>query len=186
MAECDAIIDGLFALLRRHGNRAYSEASVSQTEHMLQTAMAAERAGAPDALVVASLLHDIGHLLETHGPEPAARGVDARHEDSGAAHLARFFGPDVVEPVRLHVPAKRYLCAASPGYCERLSPGSVRSLKLQGGPMSAAECAAFRAGPFFRDAVRLRSWDEAGKVGGLLTPGLEHYRPRLRAALAAG
>src|SRR5690606_24246595 len=124
MADADAIIDELFGLLRRCGDGAYSEAAVTQTEHMLQTAAAAERANASTALVCAALLHDIGHLLETHGPDPAARGIDARHEDSGAGYLARFFGPAVVEPVRLHVAAKRYLCTASPGYVDRLSPGS--------------------------------------------------------------
>jgi gamma-butyrobetaine dioxygenase len=89
----------------------------------------------------------------------------------------------VTEPVRLHVAAKRYLCATKGGYFERLSPGSVRSLELQGGPMREAECEAFRAGPYYRDAVRLRAWDEAAKVPGVLTPGLAHYRPRLAALL---
>jgi gamma-butyrobetaine dioxygenase len=178
-----SVIDDLFDIYRRYGDRAYSEDSVSQTAHMLQTAAAAERAGADDALVAAALLHDIGHFLHAFGHGAAERGIDGRHEDAAADWLAPHFGPEVTEPVRLHVAAKRYLCATKGGYFERLSPGSVRSLQVQGGPMSEAECAAFEALPNHRAAVRLRAWDEAAKVPGALTPDLAHYRPRLEALL---
>ncbi len=180
-----SVIDELFQIFTEYGERAYSEEAVSQTAHMLQTAVAAERAGADDALVVASLLHDVGHFLHAHGHDAANRGVDGEHEMAAADYLSPHFGPEVVEPIRLHVAAKRYLCATSAGYFDRLSPGSVRSLELQGGPMSEAECESFRANPYYRDAVRLRSWDEAAKVPGLLTPDLAHYRPKLEAMVRA-
>jgi predicted HD phosphohydrolase len=128
-------------------------------------------------------LHDVGHLL--HGlPEDAAdRGVDARHEDGGAAWLAGHFGPEVAAPVRLHVAAKRYLCAVDTDYLGRLTPASLRSLELQGGPFDAAGVAAFEREPFHREAVRLRRWDDAAKVPGLPVPGLDHYRARVAAAV---
>jgi gamma-butyrobetaine dioxygenase len=96
--------------------------------------------------------------------------------------LARWFGPEVTEPVRLHVAAKRYLCAVEPGYLAALSPASVHSLGLQGGPMTDAEARAFESNPYYRDAVRLRRWDDEAKVVGLAVPGIEHYRDRLEAA----
>lgn len=173
------VIDELYDIFQRYGARAYSEEAVTQTAHMLQTAAAAERAGADRSLVAASLLHDVGHFLHAHGHDAANRGIDGRHEDAAAVYLAEHFGPEVTEPIRLHVAAKRYLCATKDGYFDRLSPGSVRSLNVQGGPMSEAECEDFRANPYYRDAVRLRAWDEAAKVPGALTPDLDHYRPVL-------
>jgi predicted HD phosphohydrolase len=107
---------------------------------------------APASFVAAALLHDVGHLLHDAGEQPAARGIDDRHEEIGAEHLAAF-GPAVAEPVRLHVAAKRYLCATDPGYFGRLSPGSVRSLALQGGVFTPTEVAAFRAQPFAEEAI---------------------------------
>lgn len=174
--------DTVISLLSRGSYDLYSGERVSQLEHALQCAHFAEQAGAADGLIVATLLHDIGHILEG-GEHAAERGIDARHEALGADWLARRFGPEVSQPVRLHVAAKRYLCATDPGYFDRLSPASVRSLALQGGPMSPTEVAAFEADPFATDAVRLRQWDEQGKVVGLKTPELEYFRPRIAAAL---
>jgi predicted HD phosphohydrolase len=128
-------------------------------------------------------LHDIGHLLHEEGEQPALRGIDDQHEAIGADYLLPAFGPAVAEPARLHVPAKRYLCATDPGYFARLSPGSVRSLSLQGGPFTPEEAAAFRALPFAEDAIRIRRWDEAAKVPGRATPMLRQYRATLQAAL---
>jgi phosphonate degradation associated HDIG domain protein len=176
-------VDDIFELFQRRGDAAYFGEPVSQTEHALQAAREAEREGAPDALIVAALLHDIGHLVHGHSEDIADRGVDARHEEVGRAWLSRAFGPEVAEPVRLHVPAKRYLCSVDPAYQEQLSPASVQSLALQGGPMSADEVRAFKQHPYYREAVRLRRWDDMAKIPGLEVPGLEHYRARLEAAV---
>ena len=178
MANADTIL----ALLTRGSYDLYSGERVSQLEHALQCAHFAQQAGAEDALVVATLVHDVGHIL-ADGEHAAERGIDAKHEQSGADFLARHFGPEISEPVRLHVAAKRYLCATDPSYFDRLSAASVRSLALQGGPMSAHEVDDFEANPFAQAAVRLRQWDEQGKIVGLKTPGLEHYRPLVAAAL---
>jgi len=170
-------------LLLTKGTRQYGGERVSQCKHALQTASLAVGEDAPVALLAAALLHDIGHLLHEEGEQPALRGVDDKHEEIGAEHLSSAFGPAVAEPVRLHVPAKRYLCATDPGYFGRLSPGSIRSLALQGGPFTPDEAIEFEALPFAADAIRVRRWDEAAKVPGVATPVLEHYRATLLAAL---
>jgi [1-hydroxy-2-(trimethylamino)ethyl]phosphonate dioxygenase len=150
---------------------------------MLQTAQAAEADGAPVELIVAALLHDYGHLLHL-GPEDAAEhGLDTEHEEVGYRFLAAHFPAEVVEPVRLHVAAKRYLCAVDPGYGEELSPASRLSLALQGGPMSAAEIAEFEGLPHFEAACRLRRYDDVAKDPDAPEPPLEHYRPLLEAVL---
>ena len=178
-----SVAEHILRLFGERGRSAYLGEAVSQEEHALQTAWAAEQAGAPASLIVAALLHDVGHLL--HGPDYAAeRGVDDCHEERGRLWLEEHFGPEVSEPVRLHVAAKRYLCAAEPGYLERLSPASLLSLKLQGGPFSPEEAEAFRRGPHGEAALALRRWDEEAKVPGLATPPLEHFRPHLEAARA--
>lgn len=174
--------DEILTLLKRGNADLYSGERISQLEHALQCAHFAQQAGAEDALVVATLVHDLGHIL-AGGEYAAGRGIDDRHEQSGADFLARHFGPAVSEPVRLHVAAKRYLCATDSGYFGRLSEASVRSLALQGGPMTAKEVQDFEANPFAMEAVRLRQWDEQGKIVGLQTPDLEHYRPMVEAAL---
>jgi phosphonate degradation associated HDIG domain protein len=173
-----AVIDTIFDLFTDRGGEAYYGESVTQTEHALQAAHAAEEEKASDALIVAALLHDVGHLLHG-GPEDLAdQGIDDRHEVVGRAWLARHFRPEVTEPVRLHVPAKRYLCRVDPEYQAKLSPASVVSLQLQGGAMSPEEARDFEANPFAADAVRLRRWDDLAKVVGMDVPGLEHYRGR--------
>jgi len=132
------IVDEILNLFETRGARDYVGESVSQREHALQTADLALRAGASDALIAAALLHDIGHLL---GPDedPADRGMDGLHEEEGSRWLSDHFGPDVTEPIRLHVLAKRYLCSSDPSYLASLSPASIRSLDLQGGPLGRAE-----------------------------------------------
>lgn len=173
-------------LFVERGDEEYHGESVSQSAHALQAAHLAESEGADDALVVAALLHDIGHLLHDLGEDAAERGIDDYHENSGAHWLARHFGPEVSEPVRLHVAAKRYLCAVDPSYHDGLSPASRLSLELQGGPMSAEEVATFEAHPSCSRAVRLRRWDDAAKVVDRVVPGLEHYLGRIESLLTTG
>lgn len=175
------IADQVQGLLDGPGRAAYLGEPVSQAEHALQAAWLAERAGAPDDLVVAALLHDVGHLVLATTEDPADRAVDAHHEDAGAAWLVEHFGPRVAGPAQLHVAAKRYLCAVEPGYHAGLSEASRESLALQGGPMSPDEVAKFERHPDHAQAVRLRRWDDEAKVAGLAVPGPEHYRARIEA-----
>lgn len=176
----DTAVDFILDLFAQAGGRDYLGEAVSQEAHALQCAVCADQEDADPALVAASLLHDVGHYLHDCTEDAAAQGLDSRHEEAGADFLARFFPPEVSEPVRLHVAAKRYLCAVEPAYFDRLSAASVRSLELQGGPMSPAEVAAFEANPHHAAAVRLRRWDETGKVAGLRTPTPKDFRPLLR------
>jgi phosphonate degradation associated HDIG domain protein len=166
----------IFAIFRDHGSGAYFGENVSMSEHALQAAYFAQTEAASPALVVAALLHDIGHLIDDVPEDITDWTTDACHELVGSRWLARRFAPEVFEPVRLHVPAKRYLCATDAGYFAKLSEASVATLKLQGGPMSAPETARFEGERFHKEAVRLRRWDDQGKVAGLSTPELEHYR----------
>jgi phosphonate degradation associated HDIG domain protein len=176
-----SIADDIFAIYNSRGSAAYFGEPVSVTDHGLQAAYFAQQERASTPLVLAALLHDIGHLLVQAPNDIAEWTDDAHHERIGGGWLARKFGPGVSEPVRLHVPAKRYLCATRAEYFGRLSPASVLTLQLQGGPMSDTEVAAFEAEPFFREALRLRDWDDRGKVAGLQTPALESYRALLEA-----
>lgn len=178
-------LDQIEELYYTLGLRAYSGEPVCQLEHALQSAQLAQEAGASDALVAAALLHDFGHLVNDQGETPSERGIDDLHQFHGAHSLRRLFGPDVREPIRLHVQAKRYLCAVTPGYQEALSPDSQRSLALQGGPLSGRELEAFRNNPYAEDAVRLREWDDAAKVAGKITPSLADYRSLLARCAAA-
>jgi [1-hydroxy-2-(trimethylamino)ethyl]phosphonate dioxygenase len=171
-----SLFDAIADLFERRGSNAYLGEPVSQEEHALQAAHLAELEGADDALVVAALMHDVGHFLDNTPEDLAERGVDARHEEIGASWLARAFGPEVIDPIRLHVPAKRYLCATDPTYLASLSDASVLSLRLQGGPFRLEEIRRFESEPFYHDAIRLRRWDDAAKVPGLTVPGIEHYR----------
>ncbi len=177
------VIDTIFEVFASNGAAAYVGEPVTLREHMLQSAHAAELDDAPDDLVAAAVLHDIGHLLHG-GPEDAAeRGQDTEHEELGYTFLEEHFPPEVVEPVRLHVAAKRYLCAVDPGYLDVLSSASKLSLELQGGPMSPAEVAAFESLPQFASACRLRRYDDIAKDPDAVVPPLEHYRPVLEAML---
>ena len=177
------IVDGIMMLFAQRGAAAYHGEQVSQAEHALQAAALAVSEGAPDHLIVAALLHDIGHLLEGQDEDLATRGRDGQHEKLGSAWLTRHFSTEVTEPIRLHVAAKRYLCAVDPTYLARLSPASRLSLSLQGGLMKPEECAEFESNPHHQNAVRLRRWDDTAKTRGLIVPILEEYRERLEAAL---
>jgi len=177
------VVDTIIRTFRERGAAAYLGEPVSLAEHSLQTALAAERDCAHATLVVAALLHDYGHLIHDLREDAAEHGVDTRHEDVGYAFLGQHFGPEVVEPIRMHVAAKRYLCAVDPTYLAALSPASALSLALQGGPYGAEEVAEFECSPFAGDAVRLRRYDDVGKAPGVRTPDLEHYRAALESAL---
>lgn len=163
----------------------YGLSDVTQLQHALQCATLAETQGAGAPLVVAALLHDVGHMIHDLGEEPARDRIDDTHEARAAEWLGDGFGPGVTEPIRLHVAAKRYLCAARPTYMATLADDSVRSLALQGGPMSESEAARFREQPYFRDAVRLRMLDDRAKDPLARTPPFEHFLPYLDAMLAA-
>jgi phosphonate degradation associated HDIG domain protein len=176
-------VDGIFAVYLDKGSNAYGGERVNQLEHALQTAMLAEQSGADAALIVASLLHDYGHLIHDLGEGVARRGIDDRHEISGAKKLSAFFGDAVTMPIKLHVEAKRYLCATDPAYMKLLSPATIRSLSLQGGPFSSVEADAFMKHPFADCAAKLRRWDESAKQIGLKTPSLEHFRAYAGACL---
>ena len=174
------ISDEIFDLFARRGREAYFGEPVSQLEHALQTAHQAELVGATGSLVVAALLHDIGHLLHRLPEDVADRGIDGRHELIGAAWLAKGFGEEVTEPIRLHVAAKRYLCRMDKEYFDRLSFASRQSLALQGGPMNESEVREFEASSYSREGLLVRQWDDTAKEVGLKVPELSYYQTFLK------
>jgi phosphonate degradation associated HDIG domain protein len=168
-------IPDIGALFEARGSRMYAGEPVTQLEHALQTAQLAEDSGADPALVVAALLHDLGHLVNDQGDTPTARGIDDVHQYAAIPFLRPLFGDDVIEPIRLHVDAKRYLCATRPAYYDALSADSKRSLALQGGPHAPEEAEMFIGQPGAARAVRLRLWDDAAKTAGRVTLPLNHF-----------
>ncbi len=180
MGDAVAAIAALFA---SEGAAEYLGEPVSQAAHMLQAAALAERDHAGASLVAAALLHDVGHVAGSLTGHDLMHGTGNRHAENGAAWLARWFGEGVTEPVRLHVAAKRYLCAVEPDYAASLSPASVYTLGVQGGPMRRAELAEFEASRYAAEAIRVRRWDDAAKDPGAQVPGFDHYAERLRALL---
>ena len=182
-ARANTIISEIFDLFLKNGKDSYIGEAVSQIEHALQSAWIAEQEGSSSAEVVAALLHDVGHLLHDLPENIAEQGIDDRHESLGAAWLENRFGPEVCEPVKMHVDAKRFL-SADPDYFQRLSPASVLSLGLQGGPFDSTQLAEFKRRPFFEEAIRLRRRDDEAKIPDLYTPDLEHFRKHFEAVLA--
>jgi phosphonate degradation associated HDIG domain protein len=174
------VSEEVFELFERRGREAYFGESVSILEHSLQAAWSATESCAEPPLVVAALLHDIGHLLHGFSEDIAEHNVDGRHEVVGEAWLRSRFGRSVSEPVRLHVDAKRYLCV-DPNYLAHLSPSSIQSLRLQGGPFSPDEARDFEQNPQFQQAVALRRWDDAAKVPDLVVPEMTAYEDVLNA-----
>ena len=194
-------IEAIAELFAGPGARDYLGEAVTIGEHMRQAGALAEAAGAAAPLVAAALLHDVGHLRTSRGSargsggmgsprgtaEPSPRdSTDARHGRAGARWLSQWFGAAVTEPVRLHVAAKRYLCATEPGYFALLSAESVRTLALQGGPMTAEQAAAFEALPYARDALAVRRWDDEAKDPAATPPEFDHFEALLRALLEEG
>ena len=176
-------LDDLLALFEGDRATAMYDEVVTEREHALQAAQLAEAAGAPDATVAAALLHDVGRLLIPADADLVA--ADRAHDEVGARHLRQWFGPEVTAPVGLHVAAKRYLCATEPDYLAVLSAVSVRSLEVQGGPMSEAEVETFRAGTGWEAAVQLRRWDDEAKLEDHPTRAVADYRPLLERVAAS-
>ena len=170
---------------RLRGHSEYGKEAVTQIEHALQAAYAAEQAGGSSQFVAACLLHDVGHLLHDLPEDAPDNEIDDQHEQLGAAWLTEYFVPEVVEPIRLHVAAKRYLCAVDEEYFSKLSPPSVQSLALQGGPMSKTQAAHFESHPHFAAAIQLRRLDDQAKIPNLPTPPLGHYKEHLSQSLIA-
>ena len=162
-------------LFNRSGSSQYGNEAVTQLQHALQAAALGESQGATPALITAALVHDIGHLLHDLPDDAPDEGIDDRHEILGQKWLEKRFPSSVVEPVRLHVDAKRYLCAVEASYAALLSAPSAHSLMLQGGPMNPVEVATFKSSPFYADAVTLRRWDDQAKDPALQTPTIEHF-----------
>ena len=176
------IIDEIFHNMERNRHMEYGE-RVSIVAQSLQTAVFAERDGADDLMIAAAFLHDYGHFIHDLGEDIADKGIDAIHEVLGADALRDHFVPEVIEPMRLHVAAKRYLVATDEEYVKTVSPASMLSLKVQGGPFNEEEVAEFEANPYFKRAVQLRLYDEMGKEPEMVVPEFEYYRPFLQKAL---
>jgi len=170
-------LDDLFALYASPAALRMYDEDVTELEHALQAGALARAEGASDHLVAAALLHDVGHLVtDDNATLDEVLDEDFQHERVGARYLTRWFGPDVTAPIALHVSAKRYLCAVEASYFDDLSASSVRSLGLQGGPMSDAEIEAFERRPHHREATQVRRWDDRAKEGGLVVADLDDYR----------
>lgn len=176
------VVEAIFERFRACGGRHYGE-NVTELEHALQSATFANRAGEPDFLVAAALLHDYGHLLHDLGETIAEEGIDGQHEALGAQQLAAWFPEKLVAPIRMHVDSKRYLCWKDPAYLRGLSQASIISLGVQGGPMTDDEAKTFELSPHFLNALRLRGYDDQGKVVGMQTPTLESFRGLLESCV---
>lgn len=182
--ESKSIVDQIIDLFENHGGSLYFGEQVTETEHALQAAHLAEKSGASDTMIAGALLHDIGHLLHGLSEDIAEHGVDGKHEDVGSAWLKGHFPAEVLDCIRLHVDAKRYLTATEPGYLEGLSEASKKSLELQGGPFTPEEVQAFEARePNFQSALQVRRWDDEAKIIGLQVPLASHYRSLLESLL---
>ncbi len=177
-----SIIDEIFENMQRNMHLEYGE-RVTIVAHSLQTAVFAERDGADDLMIASAFLHDYGHFCHDLGEDIAEQGIDAIHEELGAKALQVYFMPAVIEPMRLHVAAKRYLVATDEDYAKTVSPASMLSLKVQGGPFNEAEIREFEANPHHKRAIQLRLYDEAGKIPDMEVPDFEYYRPFLEKAL---
>lgn len=179
-----SVIDLIVDIFERRGAESYLGEQVTMSQHMLQAATLAESEGADDELIVGALLHDVGHFANEFSAYSPTDVIDKRHEIVGATLLETHFVPRVVEGVRLHVAAKRYLCAIEPDYLSKLSVASMHTLSLQGGPMGYDEAVTFEKQVGAIDAVRIRRWDEAAKDANAVTPTLQHFLPALRRTLA--
>jgi len=180
------VIEQIISLYKVKGGRAYEGEGVTQLEHALQSAQRAQEEGASRELICAALLHDIGHLLNDRGETPTLRGIDDLHQYAAASFLRPYFPEAVLGPIRLHVDAKRYLCATRAGYYQQLSEDSKRSLQLQGGVFAPDAAERFIRQPHAAEAVKVRLWDDAAKLAGASTRDLAHFESALRAVALRG
>ncbi|MCE8538511.1 HD domain-containing protein [Ruegeria pomeroyi] len=176
----DNIVAFLGDIFARRGGEEYLGEPVTMAQHMLQGATIAEQNGLPEEIIVGALLHDIGHFTSEFGTYHPDDTEDRHHEDAGEAVLAPFFPPVITDCVKYHVAAKRYLCATKPAYFARLSPASVHTLELQGGPMSTEEVAEFERNPNIEAIIHVRYLDEAGKRADMETPDFDHFAPMVQ------
>ncbi|MCJ8279274.1 MAG: HD domain-containing protein [Rivularia sp. ALOHA_DT_140] len=176
-------IENIINLYTEQGSQMYGSEAVTQLEHALQCATLAEEACQSKEIITACLLHDLGHLIHDFGDKASIQGINDLHEYRALAILQKLFEPAVTEPIRLHVAAKRYLCAVSIGYWEKLSEESKRSLELQGGVFSLETASGFIRQPYAKYAVQLRMYDDQAKVADKLTPSLTHFKQYMDACL---
>lgn len=179
------IVDFIGDIFTRRGAESYLGEQVTMSQHMLQAAQLAEQAGASETVITAALLHDIGHYTNEFPDDALAQGTNNLHEEAGARVLAPFFPTAVTDCILHHVAAKRYLCATDPGYFARLSPASVHTLNLQGGPMDEGEVASFAREPNLETILQVRTWDDQGKDPTITTPDFDHYTPIISRVVAA-
>ena len=186
----EEIVSRILSVFRQRGGEMYGSEAVTQLEHALQAASLARQSCASSELIAAALLHYSGHLL---GDDAARRGtaqmpqnLDDAHEERGRRWLRDHFGPQVSDPVRLHVAAKRYLCTVEPEYLECLSPTSLQSFHDQGGTMSHEEVQAFESEANYEAALSLRRWDDTAKIVGQKTPAIEDFITELTASVECG
>jgi phosphonate degradation associated HDIG domain protein len=178
------IIEKIRSIFEERGSEQYGTEAVTQLQHALQSGQLAEESGAPESLVVSALLHDIGHIFKaTSLPESCVDNLDDKHEFVANAWIKAHFGPEVADPIRLHVVAKRYLCTKYPKYETKLSPTSFKSYHDQGGPMSPEEMTQFESEPFYKEALELRKWDDLAKAQDKVTPPFSHFIPALESCL---
>ena len=169
--------------INRHGNT-YYDSTVTQKEHALQTATLALEEDANSSLIIAALLHDVGHLLLNENADNTSfLKKDLRHQNVVKRVLNPYVSKAVTCPIALHVAAKRYLCSTDPSYYSKLSPKTKQSLAIQGAAMTPTELARFERGAYFKPAVRLRRWDDAAKEPKKTTPDLAFFLPRLELEL---
>ena len=176
----ETIVAFIADIFERRGDEEYLGEPVTMAEHMLQGATIAEQNGMDEEIIVGALLHDIGHFTSEFGMFSMDDTHDRLHEEAGAEVLERFFPSVITDCVRYHVAAKRYLCATKPEYFDRLSPASIHSLNLQGGPMSAEEVEDFEKNPNLKKIIQVRYLDEAGKRDDMETPDFQHFAPMVQ------
>ena len=179
-AEASAFVARLQVLFESNGAADYLGEPVTLAEHMLQGAAIAEKRGLADSVIVAALLHDIGHLESPRGTFSMDDNHDRVHEEAGADFLQPYLPAAVVDCVRLHVAAKRYLCATRPDYLRCLSDASIHSLQLQGGPMGDDEVTAFAREPNLEAILQVRYLDDSGKRQDMQTPPVTRFLPLVR------
>ena len=171
------IVDFIGSIFEKRGDEEYLGEPVTMGQHMLQGAAMAEQSREPDEIIIGTLLHDIGHFTSEFGTFSMEDTEDRYHEDAGAAVLEQFFPKVITDCCRHHVAAKRYLCATDPEYFQKLSTASIHSLNLQGGPMSEAELKDFEKNPNLKKILKVRLYDDAGKIPDMITPSFWHFAP---------